>query len=80
MFSTVLSTYILNAGNRGLQGGGLKLIQISQGGNLNSIHILECMFTGNTAQTGAGGHLETFLIGQLIDPVAHTRMIHVDSW
>ena len=50
-------------GNRGIQGGGMKLPQISQEGNLNSMLISDCQFVGNYAETGAAVHIETFLIG-----------------
>lgn len=67
-------------GNQGIQGGAIKFPQISQGGNLNSIHVIHSQFVNNTAQTGAAAHMETFLTGQLIDPVIDTRRIHIHEW
>lgn len=42
----------------------MKLPQISQEGNLNSMQIIDCRFISNTAQTGAALHIDTFLTGE----------------
>ena len=59
----VWQLFFIFIGNRGIQGGGMKLPQISQEGNLNSMLISDCQFVGNYAETGAAVHIETFLIG-----------------
>jgi predicted outer membrane repeat protein len=66
-------------GNQGYQGGGMKLPQINERGNLNYVHIIDCWFSDNTAMTGAAIHMETFITGIMTEPVSSTRRVNIDS-
>ena len=61
------------SGNTGFQGGAIKLPQLSERGNLNYITISDCVFTDNTAETGAALHMQTFLTGS---PLHHHYVTH----
>lgn len=44
----------------------MKLPQINQQGNLNSVKIIDCCFIENSANTGAALHIQTFLAGEIM--------------
>ena len=52
----------------------MKLPQINEEVNLNYVHIRDCNFTDNTAETGAAIHMETFTTGSGLGRVPYLKI------